>query len=47
MGHRVQEYGKDVIMLLMSKLGELYTMEQTFKEYVKNYNEWVQKASRT
>ena len=46
MGHRVQEFGKDVIMLLMPKLGELYAMEQTFKEYAINYNEWVQKASR-
>ena len=42
MGYRVQEFGKDVIMLLMPKLGELYSMEQTFKEYAKNYNEWVQ-----
>ena len=42
MGYRVQEFGKDVIMLLMPKLGELYAMEQTFKEYAKNYNEWVQ-----
>ncbi len=42
MAYRVKEFGEDVIMLLMPKLGELYAREETFFEYAKNYNEWIQ-----
>jgi len=42
MAHRVKEFGEGVIMLLMPKLGELYAREETFLEYAKNYNEWIQ-----
>ncbi len=42
MAHRVKEFGEGIIMLLMPKLGELYAREETFMEYAKNYNEWIQ-----
>ena len=42
MAYRVKEFGEGVIMLLMPKLGELYAKEETFFEYAKNYNEWIQ-----
>jgi len=42
MAYRVKEFGEGVIMLLMPKLGELYAREETFMEYAKNYNEWIQ-----
>ena len=42
MAYRVKEFGEGIIMLLMPKLGELYAREETFFEYAKNYNEWIQ-----
>ncbi len=42
MAYRVKEFGEGVIGLLMPKLGALYAREETFLEYAKNYNEWIQ-----
>ena len=46
MAYRVKEFGEGVIMLLMPKLGELYAREETFFEYAKNYNEWIQSKEK-